>query len=104
MAKPRLELHEMLVDILGDGTRHVYFQPPPSIKMKYPAIIYSLSGIDDRFANDDAYKREKTYQVTVVDEDPDSEIFERLLKVSYCRFDRFFTADNLNHFVFTLFY
>ena len=38
----RLELHEILCTILG--SRNVYFQPPESIKMNYPAIVY---GLDD---------------------------------------------------------
>jgi hypothetical protein len=104
MAKTRLELHEFLVGILGDKTRHVYFQPPTNTKISYPAIIYSLSDLDDRQANNNLYKREKAYQVIVVDKNPDSEIFERMSKCQYCRFDRFYTSDNLNHFVFTLYY
>ena len=36
--KTRYELHEFLCEILG--SRNVYFQPPESVKMKYPAIVY----------------------------------------------------------------
>ena len=36
----RIELQLKLEEILG--SRHVYFQPPASIKMTYPAIVYEL--------------------------------------------------------------
>lgn len=39
----RLELQNKLEELLG--SRHVYFQPPESVKMEYPAIKYSMTGI-----------------------------------------------------------
>lgn len=44
MAKSRIDLQYLLENILG--SRHVYFQPPETVKMNYPAIVYSLDGID----------------------------------------------------------
>ena len=41
--KTRYELHEFLCEILG--SRNVYFQPPESVKMKYPAIVYERTEI-----------------------------------------------------------
>ena len=35
----RLQLHEELCSVLG--SRNVYFQPPETIKLTYPCIIYS---------------------------------------------------------------
>ena len=98
----RLELHEILCDVLG--SRHVYFQPPNSVKMVYPAIVYSRNSIGNNFANDSVYKQFLGYTVTVIDEDPDSEIVERISKLPMCRFDRNFVSDNLNHDVFTIYY
>lgn len=104
----RLELHEILCGIVNitepDGDRHVYFQPPESVKIKYPAIIYSRNDIDNRFANNDVYKQTYNYQVTVIDRDPDSEIVDKVSKLSTCRFNRHFVSDNLNHDVFILYY
>ena len=37
----RLELQNKLEELLG--SRHVYFQPPESVKMEYPAIKYSMT-------------------------------------------------------------
>ena len=41
--KTRLELQNKLEELLG--FRHVYYQPPESVKMEYPAIRYSKSMI-----------------------------------------------------------
>ena len=98
----RLELQTRLEDILG--SRNCYFQPPASIQMVYPAIVYSLSNIDKLYANDDMYKALKAYTVTLIDRNPDTQYLEEILKLPYCRFNRFYTADNLNHWVFTLYY
>ena len=86
------------------GSRNVYFQPPASIKMKYPAIRFSLSDIFTNHADDSIYKRMNRYEIIVIDYDPESEIVNKLLTLPYCSFDRFYTSDNLNHFVFTLYF
>jgi hypothetical protein len=104
----RLKLHEEFIDILRtkkEKVTRVYFQPPASLRMEYPCIKYSLSGIDIKRADNIAYNRTNQYQVTVIDPDPDSvipsQLIERFPKI---RFDRPYTADNLNHYVFTLYY
>ena len=98
----RLELQTMLEKILG--SRNVYFQPPESIKMKYPAIVYSRDDITNDSADNLVYKQSHFYQLTVIDEDPDSEIVEKVSKLPKCRFNRHYTADNLNHDTFTLYF
>lgn len=98
----RLTLHEDLCNILT--TRNAYFQPPKSVQMKYPAIVYSLGGIRSIRANDGLYKTFMSYEVTLIDKNPDSEFISKILALPYCTFDRFYTADNLNHWVFTLYY
>jgi len=98
----RLELHEKLCDTLG--SRQVYFQPPPSIKMLYPCIVYTWSRLRTRFANGRMYAKKKEYTVTVIDPNPDSSIPDRVLSLPFCSFNRHFTADNLNHDVFQIHY
>ena len=98
----RLELHEVLCNIIG--SRNVYYQPPESIKMNYPAIVYSRNDISNKYGDDIPYMQSVSYQVTVIDKDPDSTIVSDVSKLSYCRFNRHFTSDNLNHDVFTLYY
>lgn len=102
MSRDRDDLQLLLEDILG--SEYVYFQPPANVRMKYPAIVYSLDDIDDLKADNDRYIRNKSYQVTVIDKDPDSEIADRVSDLQYCSFERAYAADNLNHFVFKVFY
>lgn len=96
----RLQLSETLHKILGND--NVYFQPPESIEMNYPAIVYSLDDIRNSFANNSVYIQNRAYQITVIDKDPDSEIVDRISAISKCKFVRSFASDNLNHWVFIL--
>lgn len=98
----RLELHEILCGILR--SRNVYFQPPESLKMQYPAIVYSRDDIQNTFADDVVYMQKHVYQVIVIDKDPDSEIVEKVSKLPACRFDRHYISDNLNHDSFLLYF
>lgn len=102
MENRRLQLHEVLCKILG--TRNVYFQPPESIQMNYPAIVYSLDDIENVFANNGIYLSPRRYAVTVIDEDPDSSIVDKFSLLPMCRFNRSYTKDNLNHDVFELYF
>lgn len=49
----RLELHTKLESILD--SKNVYFQPPESIKINYPAIIYFLDDLENIHADDGVY-------------------------------------------------
>lgn len=98
----RVELQSLLEGVLG--SRNVYFQPPSDIHMKYPAIVYARSRIANDHANDDVYRQSLSYELTVIDANPDSEIVTKVSKLPMCRHDRHFTSDNLNHDVFTIYY
>lgn len=98
----RLDLQELFVDLLGSD--NVYFQPPPTVKMRYPCIIYKRDDINTDFANNEPYKHKKRYKITVIDANPDSNIHEKVAELPLCSYDRFYTADNLNHDVYNLFF
>ncbi len=98
----RLELHEKLCDILG--SRQVYFQPPESIHMQYPAIVYELDTIDKIYANDQTYRYVKRYSITLIHPDPDNDIVDQIIALPMCRFDRQFVSSNLNQYIFEIFY
>lgn len=98
----RLALHQDLVDILG--TKHVYFQPPESVKLEYPCIIYSRSNMLNKHADNKIYKQDTGYEVIVVDKNPDSSIVEAVAKYRNARFNRHYVSNNLNHDVFTIYY
>lgn len=103
----RLELDETLAGILNitepDGDRHIYFQAPETVKMKYPAIRYNLKGYRKVYANNGAYRLLPSYEVILIDKSPDSKYFNDILSLPYCQFDRHYVSNNLNHFSFTIF-
>jgi hypothetical protein len=72
--------------------------------MTYPCIVYERDNADTIFANNSPYRYTKRYQVTVIERDPDSGIPGELAKLPMCTFSRHFTADNLHHDVFTLYF
>lgn len=98
----RIELHNKLVEILGNT--NVYFQPPETLKLAYPCIVYKLDRLNSRQADNEKYIVTRSYTVTLIHKDPDNEIVDKLFRLPGCRFDRPFTANNLNHYVFTLYY
>lgn len=102
MARPRVELQTILETVLG--SRNVYFQPPESIKLKYPCIVYERAGGHSLHADNTKYRYLKQYTVTYIDEDPDSDIPDRLLMLEKCDLNRVFTSENLNHWSFTIYF
>ena len=98
----RLFLQTKFEEILG--SRNVYFQPPPSVQLNYPAIVYSRRTIDSTFANNGAYRNVPLYDVTLIDKNPNSPFIEKILELPYCSHDRTYTADNLNHDVFNIYH
>ena len=104
----RLELHDILCEIINitepDGDRHTYFQPPASVKMCYPAIRYSRKPIETIHADNIIYRHLHSYEITLINKSHNDDYIEKLLELPYCRHDRHYIADNLNHDVFTIYY
>ena len=98
----RLDLQYLLESI--PGVVKVYFQPPESIKLVYPAIVFKYNDIKNNFADDSVYRQSWYYQITVIDKNPDSGIMKAVSKLPGIKFDRHFVSDNLNHYVFTIYY
>lgn len=99
----RIQLHEKLLALFGSN--HVYFQPPPTIKMAYPAIVYNFDGLYERPANDKRYVVENRYKITFIHKDPDINYSDDMYSFfPMCSFDRRFVNDNLYHDVYTLYY
>lgn len=98
----RIDLQEKLEELFGSS--NVYYQPPASVKMEYPAIRYSRKNIDKKSADNAAYKLTNCYEIIVIDRKPDNKVIEKLLALPMCSYDRPYKADNLNHDVLTLYY
>ena len=84
--------------------KKVYFQPPATVKLVYPCIIFELAGDRTQHADNQKYLRTNRYTLMVIDKDPDSKIYEKVLALPFSALDRFYTADNLNHWIISLYY
>ena len=106
MMLTRIELQEKLKDILGSD--QVYYEPPETVKMHYPAIVYSLSRMHNRGANNHTvYQRYDSYTVMYitksVEQTRNGSVPEQLLALDGAVFDRTYVMDNLHHYVFTIY-
>lgn len=123
----RHELHNILVGILASfekwlwdpfdfesddiealirkgAEEHVYFQPTENVRMSYPCIVYKGDGGDSQHADNIPYVKKRRYMITVIDQDPDSKISEKVSDLSSCTYERDYTSDNLNHFVYNIYF
>jgi hypothetical protein len=98
----RLKLQEILTNILGSN--NVYFQPPATIKLSYPCIIYRRSDIEQKYADNRTYNSMVRYSLILIGRSPENDLVNKILELPDCSYDRFYTADGLNHDSFTLFY
>lgn len=93
-----------LSQILRAMCDNVYFQPPPSVQMIYPAIVYNRVNDDSEFADNGPYVFTSRYKVMVIDADPDSEIPDKVGHLPMCTSDRHYTVNNLNHYTYNLYF
>lgn len=98
----RIDLQEKLVELLGCG--NVYYQPPDKLTMNYPAIRYSKRKPKKKHANNSVYMRTNCYEIIVISKRADDPVITKLEEMPMCEWERNYTADNLNHDVFTLYY
>jgi hypothetical protein len=98
----RKDLNEILVTILGSS--NVYFQPPENVKLTYPCIIYVRDDIQVLRASNVLHKISKKYTITLIGNDVDTDLPERLLELETVSFDRRYIKDGLVHDVLSLFY
>lgn len=99
--RTRLDLDRTLKEIIGEG--NVYFQPPENLKMSYPCIRYSLYDIQALHGDNLPYIKSPEYQLILIDPNPDSDFVGIISDLPGCSLDRVYTADNLNHYVFTIY-
>ena len=98
----RIQLHQILVDLLG--STNVYFQPPSTVQMKFPCIIYSRDARNEKFADNILYLGKDRYSISVVDKNPDSDIPDKVGALPLTSFSQHYVVDNLNHDVYSTYY
>lgn len=116
--RTRIEFRDFLANVIGikdwlwdpfsfvNGVIRsgLYFQPPNKAQMHYPCVVYGLNNYQIEHSNNKPYIGHKNYLVTIIDKNPDSEYPEKMFQIPYCRFERHYTTDNLNHWVFSVYY
>lgn len=99
---------EQLQTLLETLLEHdeVHFQPPTSTEIDYSngAIVYQLDTAETEFADDIPYRRSRRYQVTLITRTPDETVCEKVAALPTCTGPRWFAKDNLNHYVFDLYF
>lgn len=98
----RLKLQSILEELLE--SKSVYYQPPESIKIEYPAIRYSTSDISSRHADNGKYSNFTRYEIIVICDEPDHEVIQKILGLPLSSYDRHYVSDNLNHDIITLYF
>lgn len=99
----RVDLQGILENVLEQ--KHVYFQPPATIKISYPAIIYELNNVRTTKADNRNYLKYNRYKVTLIHKDPDNDIKDKLLELPLSSMSSPpYVSDGLNHYVFEIYY
>lgn len=97
----RLEFHKQLVEALG--SRNVYFQPPESVQLTYPCIVYERSRADSKFGDNTNWMYTPRYSVTLISRNPDEPVLDVLADMPMSTFERHFVSHNLHHDVFNIY-
>ena len=79
-----------------------YFQPPSNVSMGYPCIVYELDRIGKKRADNGVYLKTRRYQVKLITKNPDDPMVDALASMVHSEFERHYTIDTLNHFVFNI--
>ena len=98
----RLKLQSELEKLVGEN---VYFQPPASIRLVYPCVIYNLAVGDIRRADNTIYTYTSRFELLFIFKQPNMEIVEKVMRTfTMCSISRIYIADNLYHYAFNLYY
>lgn len=100
MGKSKESLSQNLKEILGSS--NVYNSPPS--RMKYPCIIYERTEIDTKHADNMKYINYTEYSITYISYASDDQVFNDILSLPMCSYNTEYTADNLKHIVFSIFW
>jgi hypothetical protein len=99
----RLLLHEKLKTLVG--TNNVYFQPPASVLLAYPCVIYNIGKGESIYADNKLYNHTHKYDLIFIYQKPTTAIIEQVLgELSMSTLDRAYISDNLHHYAFSVYF
>lgn len=100
MAKSRTELDNKLHEFCAN----VYFQPPSSIRLDYPCLVYDLEKTDVKYADNAPYALHDVYFLKYITRDPDDFTRNQIIMLPMCSSEKVYISDNLYHHPFRLYW
>lgn len=100
LTKNREEFHQFLLSLCPN----VYFQPPESMKMKYPCIVYSMDALKPQYADNIPYLLHVPYSMRYITREADDELVYTLAMLPKCKHGRPYGKNNLYHHPYTIYY
>ena len=92
--KTRIEIQEMLEDVLGCD--RVYFQAPPNTGMKYPCIVYKFVRPEIDHADNKPYIVTGRWDIHHMYKNPKNDLKEKFIfEVPFCSWDRRIVTDGV---------
>ena len=98
--KNREDFHQFLLQYCPN----VYFQPPESVKLKFPCIIYSMGAIGAQYADNMSYLLHVPYELRYITSEADDELVFTLAQLPKCKHGKPYAKDNLYHHPYTIYY
>lgn len=99
----RVDIQEKFKFLLGSN--NVYYQPPANLKMKYPAIVYSLDGLDVKRFDNKRLINKNCFSVTHIYRNESENLVETMLKnFEYISFDNRSIVDGIYNDHYTIYW
>lgn len=99
----RVDIQEKFKFLLGSN--NVYYQPPANLKMKYPAIVYSLDGLDVKHFDNKRLINKNCFSVTHIYRNESENLVETMLKnFEYISFDNRSIVDGIYNDHYTIYW
>ena len=99
----RVDIQEKFKFLLGSN--NVYYQPPANLKMKYPAIVYSLDGLDVKRFDNTRLINKNCFSVTHIYRNESENLVETMLtNFEYISFDNRSIVDGIYNDHYTIYW
>jgi len=86
------------------GSNNTYFQPPESVKMQYPCIVWNLAKVPAKYANDKVYLTNPKYVLRYITRVPDDPMKDTLVTTLGVPIIQTYAKDGLYHYIYELYY
>lgn len=99
----RLSLQQNLEALIGNN--HVYYQPPETLKITYPCIVYKRQVGKTDYADDRTYNHTRSYEINYITRNPDDPLIDTILfSFSSIRLANRYCTGGLYHNVYVIYY